>query len=62
MNDIDKVIVTQICKEKMERYKKQFLVGIFGLLLILPPIILYFFIKWDPLFINSEGESIPFSI
>lgn len=35
---------------------------LFGLLLFIPPIILYFFIKWDPLIHNSEDEVIPLSI
>jgi len=34
---------------------------LFGLLLFIPPIILYFFIKWDPL-IYKEDEVIPLSI
>lgn len=43
----------------MKKIIKPFL---FGLLLIVPPIILYFFIKWDPLINDSEGGAFPLSI
>lgn len=34
----------------------------FGLLLFIPPIILYFFIKYDPLIHNIDGEEIPLAL
>jgi hypothetical protein len=46
-------------KNVFEQMIKPFL---FGLLLITPPILLYFFIKWDPLIYQGDGEVIPLSI
>ncbi len=33
-------------------------VFIFGLFLFIPPIAIYFFVKWDPSFHNNEGEEV----
>ena len=45
-----------------KEYKKHFSGALLGLLLFIPPIILYFIIKWDPSFYNNEGEEINLAI
>lgn len=50
-------------KTKMDNFiEKALKPFLFGMLLFVPPILLYFFIKWDPILHKSDGEEIPLSM
>ncbi len=61
-DNINEIFRKEERKEKSDKLKKSLHAFLFGLLLTFPPILMYFFVKWDPIFINREDDDVSVAI
>ncbi len=47
---------------KKNNFEEKIKYLLFCLIIFVPPVLLYFFIKWDPVLHDSEGETMPISL